>query len=80
LRGHPTSYDLWIELAEDKPANVVADRLRAEGILVSSSEIYKATMDVTSNGLRLAFGSVSNVQTLREALQKIREQIKAEIA
>ena len=77
LQGHPTSYHLWIDLPENQPANTIADQLRSDGILVSSSDAYRATAEVKVNGLRLALGGVRSRDTLREALAQVRDRVRA---
>lgn len=75
VRSHPTSYHLWIDLPSSDPANVIADSLEADGILVSSVDVFRATPKVEANGLRIALGNVRHPETLREGLERVRAQI-----
>jgi len=77
VQSHPTSYHLWIDLPENKPAKVVADHLKADGVLVSPSDVYRATASVKTNGLRIALGNVRQLSTLQEGLQRVRDRIQA---
>jgi len=76
VQGYPTSYHLWIELPEDQPASAVAEQLKADGVLVSSSDAYRATSRVKANGLRIALGGVRKLDTLQEGLQRVRDRIR----
>jgi DNA-binding transcriptional MocR family regulator len=76
LQGHPTSFHVWISLPADKSANVVCEQLKADGVLVNSSDDYRATPGVKVNGMRIALGAARDAATLREGLQRVRERIQ----
>lgn len=76
VQAHPTSYHLWIELPETKSAQAIADRLKAEGVLVSPGDVFRAIPSVRVNGLRVALGTVRDPARLREGLEKVRAQIE----
>ena len=76
MRAHPTSYHVWVELPEGKPANRLAAELKSQGILVSSSEAYAATEAVKVSGIRLALGNVRNPVILEGTLKLVRSQIQ----
>ena len=78
LRGvktisHPSSYFLWLPLAEDARADQVAMTLQRAGISVSTAEPFAVSAQVP-HALRLALGSVS-MAALREALVKVRKVV-----
>jgi DNA-binding transcriptional MocR family regulator len=75
LRGHPTSYHLWLDLPAELPAAVVAQELKErDGILVTPSDNYRANATVEANGLRLALGTERDERTLCEALMRVRDK------
>lgn len=76
IRAHPTSYHVWVEL-EEKPAARLAAELKSQGILVSSSDAYRATETVKVNGVRLALGNVRNPAILGRTLEIVRNVIQA---
>ncbi|MGO8795668.1 MAG: PLP-dependent aminotransferase family protein [Candidatus Sulfotelmatobacter sp.] len=76
VQGHPTSFHIWIPLPEDKPADAVCEQLKADGVLVSSSDAYRATPSVKANGMRIALGAARDAATLQEGLQRVRERIR----
>jgi len=78
LRGvktisHPSSYFLWLPLAEDARADQVAMTLQRAGISVSTAEPFAVSAQVP-HALRLALGSVP-MTALREALVKVRKVV-----
>lgn len=78
LRGvktisHPSSYFLWLPLAEDARADQVAMTLQRAGISVSTAEPFAVSAQVP-HALRLALGSVP-MAALREALVEVRKVV-----
>ncbi|AVJ22944.1 MULTISPECIES: PLP-dependent aminotransferase family protein [Pseudomonas] len=78
LRGvktisHPSSYFLWLPLAEDARADQVAMTLQRAGISVSTAEPFAISAQVP-HALRLALGSVP-MAALREALVTVRKVV-----
>ena len=71
--SHPSSYFLWLPLAEDARADQVAMTLQRDGISVSTAEPFAVSAQVP-HALRLALGSVPMAQ-LREALVKVRKVV-----
>ncbi|PIB54753.1 PLP-dependent aminotransferase family protein [Pseudomonas sp. 2995-1] len=71
--GHPSSYFLWLPLAEDARADQVAMALQREGVSVSTAEPFAVSGQVP-HALRLALGSV-DMPSLREALLKVRNVV-----
>lgn len=71
--SHPSSYFLWLPLAEDVRADQVAMALQREGISVSTAEPFAVSAHVP-HALRLALGSVA-MDALREALLKVRRAV-----
>ncbi|AZE55605.1 Transcriptional regulator, GntR family domain [Pseudomonas synxantha] len=71
--SHPSSYFLWLPLAEDTRADQVAMTLQRDGICVSTAEPFAVSAQVP-HALRLALGSVSMGQ-LREALVKVHKVV-----
>jgi DNA-binding transcriptional MocR family regulator len=67
---HPSSYFLWLPLAEDARADQVAMALQRQGVSVSTAEPFAVSTHVP-HALRLALGSV-DMPALREALLKVR--------
>ncbi len=72
--GHPSSYLLWLPLAEDNRAERVAAALSREGISVATAEPFATTRHVPQ-ALRLALGSV-DIDTLRRALAVVKEVVE----
>jgi DNA-binding transcriptional MocR family regulator len=70
---HPSSYFLWLPLAEDMRADQVAMTLQHQGISVSTAEPFAVSAHVP-HALRLALGSV-DIPALREALLKVRNLV-----
>ncbi|MBI6567413.1 PLP-dependent aminotransferase family protein [Pseudomonas synxantha] len=70
---HPSSYFLWLPLAEDARADQVAMTLQRDGVCVSTAEPFAVSAQVP-HALRLALGSVTMAQ-LREALMKVRKVV-----
>jgi DNA-binding transcriptional MocR family regulator len=77
LRAHPTAFHFWIDLPPDKPAAALAARLEQDGVLVSTSEAFKATPDVQANGIRVAMGTLRSHDVLKEGLEKLHHQLRA---
>ncbi len=77
ILAHPTSFHLWIPLPEHRPAHAVAQRLEADGVLVSSSDAFRATPAVKANGIRVALGAVRDLATLQRGLERVRDVIQA---
>lgn len=73
--SHPASYFLWLPLAEEVRADLVAMALVREHISVSTAEPF-ATSEHVPHAIRLALGSVDLV-TLRQALAKVKDVISA---
>ncbi|AKA81122.1 MULTISPECIES: aminotransferase-like domain-containing protein [Pseudomonas] len=71
--SHPSSYFLWLPLAEDVRADQVAMTLQRDGVCVSTAEPFAVSAQVP-HALRLALGSVTMAQ-LREALMKVRKVV-----
>lgn len=72
--SHPSSYFLWLPLAQDARADQIAMTLQRENISVSTAEPFAVSAQVP-HALRLALGSV-DMQTLREALVKVRKAVE----
>jgi len=71
--SHPSSYFLWLPLAEDVRADQVAMTLQRDGVCVYTAEPFAVSAQVP-HALRLALGSVTMAQ-LREALMKVRKVV-----
>jgi DNA-binding transcriptional MocR family regulator len=71
--SHPTSYFLWLPLAEEVRADQVAMTLQREGVSVSTAEPFAVSAHVP-HALRLALGSV-DMPALREALLIVRRVV-----
>jgi DNA-binding transcriptional MocR family regulator len=71
--SHPSSYFLWLPLAEEARADQVAMTLLREGISVSTAEPFAVSAQVP-HALRLALGSV-DMPALRGALLKVRQVV-----
>ena len=71
--SHPSSYFLWLPLAEEVRADQVAMTLQREHISVSTAEPFAVSAQVP-HALRLALGSVT-MPALREALIKVRKVV-----
>lgn len=71
--SHPTSYFLWLPLAEDARADRTAASLAREHISVSTAEPF-ATSAHPPQALRLALGSVG-LPELRETLGQVRRAV-----
>ncbi|RZT94197.1 DNA-binding transcriptional MocR family regulator [Advenella incenata] len=68
--GHPSSYFLWIPLAEEVRADQIAMALMREQISVSTAEPFATTVHVP-HAIRLALGSVT-LDVLQLALERVR--------
>lgn len=71
--SHPSSYFLWLPLAEDARADQIAMTLQREHISVSTAEPFAISAHVP-HALRLALGSV-DLPALRAALVKVRKVV-----
>jgi DNA-binding transcriptional MocR family regulator len=71
--SHPSSYFLWLPLAEDVRADQVAMTLQRDHVWVSTAEPFAVSTHVP-HALRLALGSV-DATALREALGKVRQVV-----
>jgi DNA-binding transcriptional MocR family regulator len=67
--SHPSSYFIWLPLAEDARADQIAMALMREQVSVSPAEPFAITAHVP-HAIRLALGSVDMV-SLRQALVKV---------
>ncbi|MBC3235964.1 PLP-dependent aminotransferase family protein [Pseudomonas lurida] len=72
--SHPSSYFLWLPLAEDARADQVAMTLQREGVCVSTAEPFAVSAHVP-HALRLALGSVA-MPSLHEALLNVRKVVE----
>ena len=75
--AHPASYFAWLPLAEESRADRVVKALMNHNISVSTAEPF-STAGTTPQAIRLALGSVP-VETLRHALEKVREVVEFEL-
>lgn len=71
--SHPSSYFLWLPLAEEVRADQIAMTLQRDNISVSTAEPFAVSAHVP-HALRLALGSVA-MPALREALVKVRKVV-----
>ena len=69
--GHPSSYFLWLPLAQDARPDRIAAALAGRQVAVSTAEPFAATPTVPQ-ALRLALGSVG-ISDLRHALHTVRQ-------
>ena len=76
LVGHPSSYFVWLPLAQDARADRIAALLARKRVSVATAEPY-ATSAPTPQALRLALGS-ADLDSLRRALGKVREAVEAD--
>lgn len=76
LVGHPSSYFVWLPLAQDARADRIAALLAGQGISVATAEPY-ATSAPAPQALRLALGS-ADLDSLRQALVQVREAVEAD--
>jgi DNA-binding transcriptional MocR family regulator len=70
---HPTSYFVWLPLAQEVRADRVAKALMRDRISVSTAEPF-ATSTQVPHALRLALGSVA-LDTLRDALERVKRVV-----
>jgi DNA-binding transcriptional MocR family regulator len=70
--GHPSSYFLWLPLAQDARPDRIATALADKRVAVSTAEPF-ATTPTVPHALRLALGSVS-IPDLRDALHAVRHE------
>jgi DNA-binding transcriptional MocR family regulator len=71
--SHPSSYFIWLPLAEDARADQIAMALMREQVSVSPAEPFSITQHVP-HAIRLALGSVDMV-ALRQALVKVKKVV-----
>jgi len=71
--SHPSSYFLWLPLAEDARADQIAMTLQRENVAVSTAEPFSVGAHVP-HALRLALGSVG-MTALHEALVAVRKVV-----
>ncbi|MGE5112512.1 MAG: PLP-dependent aminotransferase family protein [Acidobacteriaceae bacterium] len=76
VRAHPTAFHLWIDLPRHQPAAGLAERLEQDGILVSSSDNFRATPEVEASGIRIAMGTVRSHAVLQEGLEIVRRHLR----
>ena len=76
LVGHPSSYFVWLPLAQDARADRIAAFLARKRISVATAEPY-ATSAPVPQALRLALGS-ADLDSLRQALGEVREVVEAD--
>jgi DNA-binding transcriptional MocR family regulator len=72
--SHPSSYFIWLPLAEDARADQIAMALMREQVSVSPAEPFAITHHVP-HAIRLALGSVDMV-ALRQALVKVKKVVE----
>jgi DNA-binding transcriptional MocR family regulator len=72
--SHPTSYFVWLPLAQEVRADRIAAALMRERISVSTAEPFSTTVQ-RPHAIRLALGSVPH-DTLREALTQVNRVIE----
>jgi DNA-binding transcriptional MocR family regulator len=72
---HPSSYFLWLPLAEDVRADQIAVELMHEQVAVSTAEPFATSVHVP-HAIRLALGSV-DMDSLRQALIKVKRVVGA---
>ena len=70
---HPSSYFIWLPLAEDARADQIAMALMREHVSVSPAEPFAITPHVP-HAIRLALGSV-DMDSLRQALLKVKRVV-----
>ncbi|MFG1793257.1 PLP-dependent aminotransferase family protein [Nocardia sp. NPDC049149] len=71
--SHPSSYFLWLPLAESARADRIAGTLARERVFVSTAEPY-ATSAHVPQALRLALGSIG-LPDLHQALERVRHVV-----
>ena len=71
--SHPSSYFIWLPLAEDARADQIAMALMREQVSVSPAEPFAITHHVP-HAIRLALGSV-DMDALRQALVKVKRVV-----
>jgi DNA-binding transcriptional MocR family regulator len=76
LVGHPSSYFVWLPLAQDARADRIAALLAGQGVPVATAEPY-ATSAPAPQALRLALGS-ADPDSLRQALGQVRQAVEAD--
>ena len=73
LSAHPSSYYLWLRLAQGLRADNVVSQLERQGVRVTSAEPFATTAHVPQ-ALRVALGSIS-LEALEQALHKVRDAV-----
>jgi DNA-binding transcriptional MocR family regulator len=76
LVGHPSSYFVWLPLAQDARADRIAAFLAGKCISVATAEPY-ATSAPAPQALRLALGS-ADLDSLRQGLGEVRAAVEAD--
>ncbi|VVP68245.1 Histidinol-phosphate aminotransferase [Pseudomonas fluorescens] len=71
--SHPSSYFIWLPLADDARADQIAMALMREQVSVSPAEPFAVTPHVP-HAIRLALGSV-DMDSLRQALVKVKRVV-----
>src|SRR3712207_1857850 len=74
VRSHPSSYFLWLPLAENARADRIAASLAHHRISVSTAEPFATTAHIPQ-ALRLALGSIA-LPDLRRTLTTVRQVIE----
>ncbi|MBC3921032.1 PLP-dependent aminotransferase family protein [Undibacterium sp. CY18W] len=69
IRAHPSSYYLWLTLADGMRADQIAAALAQQGVMVSTADAFAAGTSAPQ-ALRLALGSIS-MEALANALHKV---------
>ncbi|SDG81223.1 DNA-binding transcriptional regulator, MocR family, contains an aminotransferase domain [Pseudomonas flavescens] len=72
--SHPSSYFLWLPLAEEARADRITVALMQERISVSTAEPFSTSLHVP-HAIRLALGSV-DIQSLEPALKRVASVIR----
>ena len=72
--SHPSSYFLWLPLAQDARPDRIAASLAHKKVAVSTAEPF-ATTPTAPQALRLALGSV-DLADLRDALAEVRREVE----
>jgi DNA-binding transcriptional MocR family regulator len=72
------SYHMWVPLPEPWRATEFAAELRAQGVLVASSEQFAVDRGSVPHAVRLAFGLVPDPERLREGLRLVAESYKSQ--
>lgn len=71
----PTSFHFWIPLSESINVNQFGENLSAKGVDVVTSGGYNVNGDPKYNGIRVALGSVSDENILKDGLEIIAKSL-----